>query len=162
MFGPLALASLVTTVAGTGLDFFDSQAESQVMRKNADLLRRNATLMEFNGRQQARQISIAGTKAIGQVKSVYAGSNLAIGGSALDVAAEQELQYEYDAAKAEFNGKAEANNMRYQAEMTQYQAKSRQISSFVRAPLSVLSGGMQIYGMQKLTQARLVGGSPIY
>lgn len=138
------LASLGTSLVGSSLDFLDSLSQSQVLRQNAGQVRRSADMMEFSAREQGRQISIAGTKAIGRAKAGYGASGLAQTGSVLDHVREQELQYEYEAAKTVYNGTVSATNARYQADMMQYQARMNAISAATKLPLSVLSGGFNV------------------
>lgn len=138
------LSSLGTSLVGSSLDFLDSLSQSQVLRQNAGHVRRSADAMEFSAREQGRQISIVGTKALGRAKAGYGASGLAQTGSVLDHVREQELQYEYEAAKTVYNGTVAATNARYQADMMQYQARMNTVSAGVKLPLSVLSGGLNV------------------
>lgn len=135
----LGALGMATSVAGSVMQFGGALAQSSIQRTNAELARKNALLAEFSGREQARQISVAGTKALGSIKANAAASGLKQSGSILDFMREQELQYEYDAAKAEFNGQQEAFQQRYQAQLMRLNANVNTINAGFRLGTSLSS-----------------------
>lgn len=117
------IASIGSSVAGTIGAMQSANAQASAAEAQANLQRRQASIEQTAGQQEALRKQEAADKMIGTQLSQYAGSGVTIEGSPTDVMADTRRETYLDTQGVIWNTNLKSENLRYGAAISDMNAK---------------------------------------
>ena len=151
MAAPLLIAAAAATAAGALLSAKGQLDAGYAARKagdaEANLLEKNAGIVEEMGDYAAFRQNIKVKQVLGAGRAAYAASGVTMSGSAMDVMRESAVAGERDRLMILYKAKTKADTMRGQAQIARYSGKAAMEAAKYKAAGSLLGGMGRTFGL---------------
>lgn len=141
---PLTLFGMAATGIGSVVSGAGAKAEQDQNAANykakAAAERRQAAVVQTTGAYQSERKQDEVQRVLGSQRAGYAGSGVALSGTAADVVEESAVEGALDVAAIRYNTKAEADTQRYNAANSEMSAKAAKRAGNIAFITPIISG----------------------
>lgn len=133
----LPLIGAVVSAVGT---IASAQAQAASYKAQAAYSERQALMTQQKGAYDARQLGRQHDRALGEMRSQYLGSGIALEGSALDVLEDSATQASLDEQAIKYGAQVQSDNYRFQASLARMNARNAMTGGVLGALATGING----------------------